>query len=62
LTQQILEEFKQRVTALELRPFADGRFEIFLNETKVFSKLEAHRFPEYEEIHPLLAKAVTSDE
>jgi len=55
LTQQILEEFKQRVASLQLQPFADGRFEVFLNETRVFSKLETRRFPEYEEIRPMLA-------
>ncbi len=55
MTQQILEEFKQRVTSLQLQPFTDGRFEVFLNETRVFSKLETRRFPEYEEIRPLLA-------
>ena len=56
MTQQILEEFKQNVASLELRPFADGRFEVFLNETRIFSKLETRRFPEYEEIRPLLAR------
>jgi len=56
LTLQILEEFKQRVTSLQLQPFSDGRFEVFLNETRVFSKLESRRFPEYEEIRPTLAR------
>jgi len=56
LTQQILEEFKQRVASVELRPFADGRFEVFLNEARIFSKLAIHRFPEYEEIRPLLTR------
>jgi len=56
LTQKILEEFKQRVAWLQLQPFADGRFEVFLNETKVFSKLESHRFPEYEELRQFLAR------
>lgn len=54
MTQQILEEFKQRVELLQLQPFTDGRFEIFLNETRIFSKLETRRFPEYEEIRPML--------
>jgi len=58
LTQQILEEFKQRVASLQLRPFADGRFEVFLNEARIFSKLETRRFPEYEEIRPLLTRHV----
>jgi selT/selW/selH-like putative selenoprotein len=56
LTQQILEDFKQKVASLQLCPFADGRFEVFLNETRVFSKLETRRFPEYEEIRPALAR------
>jgi selT/selW/selH-like putative selenoprotein len=51
-----LEEFKQRVAWLQLQPFSDGRFEVFLNETRVFSKLESHRFPEFEELRPLLTR------
>jgi len=51
-----LEEFKQRVASLQLQPFSDGRFEVFLNETRIFSKLESHRFPEYEEIRPTLPR------
>jgi len=51
-----LEEFKQRVASLQLQPFSDGRFEVFLNETRIFSKLESHCFPEYEEIRPTLAR------
>jgi selT/selW/selH-like putative selenoprotein len=54
LTQQILEEFKQSIRSLELRPFADGRFEVFVNEVRIFSKLETRRFPEYEEIRSSL--------
>ncbi|OFV98601.1 MAG: hypothetical protein A2W72_04180 [Burkholderiales bacterium RIFCSPLOWO2_12_67_14] len=56
MTQSILEEFKHRVACLQLQPFSDGRFEVFLNETKVFSKLETHRFPEYEEIRNVLTR------
>ncbi len=36
---------KQRVKVLELVPFNDGRFEVFKNDTKVYSKLESHTFP-----------------
>jgi selT/selW/selH-like putative selenoprotein len=50
LTQKILVEFKQRVSTLELRPFSDGRFEVFVNSKKIFSKLAEHRFPEAREI------------
>ena len=56
MTQQILEEFKQGIASLALQPFADGRFEVFLNEARIFSKLETRRFPEYEEIRPLLTR------
>ncbi|OFW31381.1 MAG: hypothetical protein A3J28_04135 [Acidobacteria bacterium RIFCSPLOWO2_12_FULL_60_22] len=56
MTGKILEEFKQRITFLQLQPFGDGRFEVFLNEDKIFSKLETHRFPEYEEIRAVLTR------
>jgi len=36
---------KQRVKSLELVPFNDGRFEVFKNDTKIYSKLENHTFP-----------------
>lgn len=36
---------KQRVKLLELVPFNDGRFEIFKNGTKIYSKLDSHTFP-----------------
>jgi len=55
LTQKILEEFKQKVEWLQLQPFDDGRFEVFLDGKQIFSKLETHRFPEYSEIRTALA-------
>jgi len=55
LTQKILEEFKEKVASLELKPFDDGRFEVFLDNKKIFSKLQAHRFPDYAEIRTALA-------
>ncbi|MBI4464541.1 MAG: SelT/SelW/SelH family protein [Acidobacteria bacterium] len=54
MTQKILEEFKERITYLQLQPFGDGRFEVFVNGKRIFSKLETHRFPEYEEIRSSL--------
>ena len=39
---------KQRVKSLELGPFNDGRFEVFKNDTKLYSKLETHTFPNEE--------------
>ncbi|MBI4460086.1 MAG: SelT/SelW/SelH family protein [Acidobacteria bacterium] len=57
MTQKILEEFKQKIASLQLQPFGDGRFEVFLDDQKIFSKLATHRFPEYEEIRKKLAKS-----
>ena len=37
---------KQRVKSLELVPFNDGRFEVFKNDTKIYSKLESRTFPD----------------
>ena len=36
---------KQRIKMLELVPFNDGRFEVFKNDAKIYSKLETHAFP-----------------
>jgi selT/selW/selH-like putative selenoprotein len=57
LTQKILEEFKLGVRTLQLKPFDDGRFEVFADDKLIFSKLASHRFPEYSEIRPALRKA-----
>ena len=46
MTQKILTELKQRVSSLELKPYSDGRFEVYVNSKKIFSKLAEHRFPE----------------
>ena len=37
---------KQRIKSLELVPFNDGRFEVFKNDAKIYSKLESHTFPD----------------
>lgn len=52
LTEDLLETYKQQIDALELQPYGDGRFEVFLDGEKVFSKLDVDRFPEHDEIHP----------
>ena len=59
MTQKILEEFKLSIRALQLKPFDDGRFEVFADDKRIFSKLESHRFPEYSEIRAALRKART---
>jgi selT/selW/selH-like putative selenoprotein len=45
LTEKLLVAGKQRVKLLELVPFNDGRFEVFKNDAKIYSKLETHTFP-----------------
>jgi selT/selW/selH-like putative selenoprotein len=45
LTEKLLKAGKQRIKVLELVPFNDGRFEVFKNDAKVYSKLDTHTFP-----------------
>ena len=46
LTDKILREFKQKIKSFELAPYADGRFEVMLNGSTIYSKLETGEFPE----------------
>ena len=55
MTGEILEEFKERITHLQLESYSDGRFEVFLNGDKIYSKKQTHQFPEYAEIQASLA-------
>ena len=41
---------KQRIKSLELVPFDDGRFEVFKNEKKLYSKLETGEFAKEDQI------------
>jgi len=56
LTEQLLSEYKQRVKSLTLTPHDDGRFEVFVDGKKIYSKKATGRFPEYEEIRTVLQK------
>jgi selenoprotein W-related protein len=51
-----LTEYKQRISQLTLVPFADGRFEVFVNGKKIYSKKTMGRFPEYNEVRTALEK------
>lgn len=53
LTDKILNHCKQRIDGLELAPYGDGRFEVFVGEEKIYSKLETGDFPDDE---PILAE------
>jgi selT/selW/selH-like putative selenoprotein len=53
----LLTEYKQRIRHLTLVPYADGRFEVFANEKKIYSKKATGRFPEYAEVQQVLESA-----
>jgi len=50
LTEKLLVAGKQRIKSFELVPFSDGRFEVFKNDKKIYSKLEKGQFPDEEAI------------
>jgi selenoprotein W-related protein len=56
LTEQLLTEYKQRIRQLSLAPFDDGRFEVFVDGKKIYSKKATGRFPEYNEVKAALEK------
>ena len=57
MTDKVLRQFKQKIQSLSLAPFADGRFEVFKNGTRLYSKLETGAFPEEDDILKALGKA-----
>jgi len=50
LASQLITRLKQRYEEIALAPFADGRFEVFVNRKKVYSKLETGQFPDEAQI------------
>ena len=56
MTEQLLNEYKQRISGLTLLPFGDGRFEVIVDGTKIYSKLETHQFPDYADVKAALEK------
>lgn len=50
MTTKILTSFKRKITNLALSPFADGRFEIFVDDKRIYSKLESGQFPDEDSI------------
>ncbi len=55
MTDKLITEFKGGIKKLTLVPSDGGRFEISLDGTLIYSKLETGRFPEYEEIQKHLS-------
>ena len=50
MTTKILTQFKIKIGSLSLSPFADGRFEIFVDDKRIYSKLETGQFPDEDAI------------
>jgi len=46
LTEELAKALKQKMKEITLAPYADGRFEVFLNAERVWSKLETGDFPD----------------
>ena len=46
MTDKLLNRFKQDIESLSLAPYADGRFEVIVDDTTVYSKLETGEFPD----------------
>ena len=51
---ELLSHYRKEIGSLTLVPSGSGRFEVSLNESLVFSKLEQGRFPEVKELKTLL--------
>lgn len=58
LSEELLTAYAPLLTALELRPAAGGRFEISLDGSLVFSKLQLHRFPQTAEVVKLFSPSL----
>ncbi|MCK6460091.1 MAG: Rdx family protein [Planctomycetes bacterium] len=46
MTEKIAKALKQKMSELTIAPFADGRFEVYVDGRKIWSKLETGEFPD----------------
>jgi selenoprotein W-related protein len=58
LTAEILKEFEDRTALLELIPSSGGAFEVDIDGTRIFSKLDEGRFPSNVEIKKMVRDRV----
>jgi len=56
LTADLLNEFEPEIESLTLVPSDGGRFEVSINSTLIYSKLETHRHAEPGEVVDLVRK------
>ena len=54
MAEKLLVEFKQGIESFLLIPSTGGRYEVTINGDLVYSKLKEGRFPEFEELEPLV--------
>ena len=50
MTDKVLNRFKQSIESLSLAPYADGRFEVLVDDQKVYSKLDTGEFPDEDSV------------
>ena len=54
MTEYLLTHYKQQIHGLTLAPYADGRFEVIVNGTNIYSKLETGVFPDNHKVQAAL--------
>lgn len=54
----IVDKYDKHFSDISLKPSDGGRFEVTVNDKTVFSKLEADRFPEDDELLSLVADEI----
>jgi selT/selW/selH-like putative selenoprotein len=54
----IVDRYDKYFEQISLKPSDGGRFEIVINDTTIFSKLESDRFPEDDELLDLVAEEI----
>ena len=50
MTDKLITDLKSRITRLVLIPSTGGRFEVSIDGSQIYSKLQTGRFPDYQEI------------
>jgi selT/selW/selH-like putative selenoprotein len=54
----LVDKYDKHFSEITLKPSDGGRFEVVVNSSTVFSKLESDRFPEDDEVLELVAKEI----
>jgi selenoprotein W-related protein len=54
----LVDKYDKFFSDITLKPSDGGRYEVFVNDTLVFSKLDTGRFPEDDEVQNLVATEI----